>query len=401
MRVCMLLQKSVEHDSRVRREARALSEAGHRVEVVHTPPSLPGPALAEEPFALTTATIPRLRRLPLSVHRLAEAFNLVRLVRRGRPDAVHAHDVAMLVPAYIAARLARARLVYDSHELATGVPYRSRPWALLVVAIEHLIVPRCDAVITVSGGISDRLRERYSLASSPTVVRNLCDLPPPGAAAAPDLRRELGIGEAPLILHQGAVSCGRGCEILIRAMSGLDGAHLLFLGAEGPYAERLRALAASLGLSERVHFHPPVALASLLSYTAQADLGISLLEDTCENHRLTLPNKTFEYVAAGRPVMVSNLPALQRLVESYGIGWAVDPRDLCQVEVGLRAGLGADGVTRTRVKRAAEKLSWRREVRGLIDLYTGLDAEFPPPKDDRRVTAGHAPAYGAKISYKD
>src|SRR5215207_6095585 len=150
MRICMLLHKSVEHDGRVRREARALSEAGHRVEVVHLPPSLPGPTLAEEPFSLTPATLPRWRRLPFKLHRLAEAFNMARLARRAQPDAVHAHDVAMLVPAYIAARLSRAHLIYDSHELATGVPYRSRPWALLVVAIERLLVPRCDLVVTVS-----------------------------------------------------------------------------------------------------------------------------------------------------------------------------------------------------------------------------------------------------------
>jgi glycosyltransferase involved in cell wall biosynthesis len=370
MRVCMLLHKSVEHDGRVRREARALSEAGHRVEVIHLPPSLPGPTLAEEPFSLTPATVARWRRLPLELHRVAEACNMARLACRARPDAVHAHDVAMLVPGYIAAKLSRARLVYDSHELATGVPYRSRPWALLVAAIERLIVPRCEAVLTVSDGISERLRERYSLASSPTVVRNLCDLPPPGAVAAPDLRRELGIGDAPLVLHQGAVAADRGCETLARAIAEVDGAHLLFLGAEGPYADRLQALAVGLGLDGRVHFRPPVPLDSLLSCTVQADVGVSLLEGTCENHRLALPNKVFEYMAAGVPVLVSALPELERFLSEYPIGCAVDPSDPSAVSRALNEVMSVNGRAEsgTGLRRATAP-SWDREAVRLLSVY--------------------------------
>ena len=368
MRICMLLHKSVEHDGRVRREARALSEAGHRVEVVHLPPWLPGPALPEESFSVTPATLPRSRRLPLKLHRLAEAVNMARLARRSRPDAVHAHDVAMLIPAWIAAKLSRARLVYDSHELATGVPYRSRPWALLVIAIERLLVPRCDLVVTVSGGIADQLAERYSLRARPVVIRNVCDLPPPGAAPATDLRRELGIGETPLVLHQGAVAPHRGCETLVRATAELDDAHLLFLGAEGPFANRLQRLAVDLGLDDRVHFRPPVPLVSLLSYTAQANVGVSLLEATCENHRLALPNKVFEYMAAGVPVVVSALPELERFLSEHPIGCTVDPRNPSAVARALHRVLIANGRA-GRWPGRVQPLRWNEEAAGLLSVY--------------------------------
>ena len=53
---------------------------------------------------------------------------------------------------------------------------------------------------------------------------------------------------------------------------------------------------------------------------------MSLLEDDCENHRLALPNKVFEYIAAGVPVVVSDLPELRRLVEEHGVGWTADAR---------------------------------------------------------------------------
>ena len=324
----MLLHKTVEHDARVRREASALAEAGHEVVIVHLPRGAdPPPSAASEGYELRSGDpSPWSERLPGGARRALAAARIARVAAGVRPDVVHAHDAAMLAPGWLVARRTGAGLVYDSHELATGVPYHSRAWYRLVSTLERRIVPGCAAVITVSDGIAERLQQKYGLERRPTVVRNLPDLPPPGAGAE-DLRASLGVGAAPLVLHHGAAAQDRGGESLVRSLAQLDGAHLLFLGAEGGYADGLRALSAQLGLGQRVHFRAPVPLAELLSYSAQADVGVTLLEDTCENHRLALPNKAFEYVAAGIPVVASDLPELRRIVEDYGIGWTVDPAD--------------------------------------------------------------------------
>ena len=116
------------------------------------------------------------RRLPFHLYRLAFLAWFVGGVVRLRPDAVHAHDAAMLLPGVVGARVTGALLVYDSHELATSVPYRERAWAWFVATIERLAVPRCAAVITVSDGIAERLRLRYRLRRTPTVVRNVTAL---------------------------------------------------------------------------------------------------------------------------------------------------------------------------------------------------------------------------------
>ena len=120
----MLLHKSVEYDSRVRREARALAAAGHSVTVVELEPGRRA-ASSTASRASPPRPPPWVRRaLPFQLYRVVflGAF-LLRLLRL-RPDVVHAHDAAMLLPGLLGARLTRARLVYDSHELATGVPYR-------------------------------------------------------------------------------------------------------------------------------------------------------------------------------------------------------------------------------------------------------------------------------------
>ena len=376
----MLLHKTVEHDARVRREAGALAEAGHEVVIVHLPRGAdPPPSAASEGYELRSGDPPPWsERLPGGARRALAAARIARVAAGVRPDIVHAHDAAMLAPGWLVARRAGAGLVYDSHELATGVPYHSRAWYRLVSTLERRIVPGCAAVITVSDGIAERLQQKYGLKRRPTVVRNLPDLPPPGAGAE-DLRSSLGVGTAPLVLHHGAAAQDRGGESLIRSLAHLDGAHLLFLGAEGGYADDLRALSAQLGLGQRVHFRAPVPLAELLSYSAQADVGVTLLEDTCENHRLALPNKAFEYVAAGIPVVASDLPELGRLVDSYGIGWTVDPADPAAIAAGLGSAIesGEDPQLRERLDRAAEELTWDRERERLLALYAELGEGRP------------------------
>jgi glycosyltransferase involved in cell wall biosynthesis len=373
VKAAVLLHKTVVHDGRVLREAGALADAGHDVVVVHLPAGDEGEIAGG--FRLRSAVPPTwTRRLPRTLWRMVALGSIARGARAERPDVIHANDIATLIPGYLAARLSGARLVYDTHEYAVGVPYRKAVWAWLAATIERLLIRRCDAVITVSDGIAERLHARYRLADRPVVVRNVPDLPPPERGVAPDLREEMGVGRAPLVLHQGAVADGRGGANLVRAVARMDSAHLLFLGADGAFADGLRELGSGVGLDGRLHFHPPVALAGLLSYTAQADVGVSLLEDTCENHRLALPNKLFEYLAAGLPVVVSDLPELSRLVGERGVGWTTDPGDPADIARALELALEDrdDPALHERVRAAAAELNWPHERSRLTGLYERL-----------------------------
>ncbi len=389
MHIAMLLHKSVVFDSRVRREASALAAAGHRVTVLELAPvtgpegeTIRGVAWLEG-FERRSCLPPAWmrRRLPFHLYRVAFLAWFVWGVARLRPDAVHAHDAAMLLPGIVGARLTGAMLVYDSHELATAVPYRERAWAWFVAAIERLVVPRCAAVITVSDGIAERLQLRYSLRNEPTVVRNVTALRISGPGG---LRTRLGIDtRTPLILHQGAPAPDRGCEVLIAAVALLPGAHLAFLGNPEPgYAVALHREVAAHGVRDRVTLLPGVPLEALLANTAEADVGVTLLQDTCENHRLALPNKLFEYIAAGVPVVASDLPEVRRLVEEHGVGWCVAPGDPAALAGTLRRALEerADPTLRERLALVAAELSWPREQQRLVGLYARPAAASTSPQ---------------------
>jgi glycosyltransferase involved in cell wall biosynthesis len=355
MKVCMLLHKSAAHDSRVLREARALSAAGHEVSIVQLSPP---------------------RRLPRPVFwcwlSLAFVFQVVRL----RPDIVHAHDTATLPSALVGARIARARVVYDSHELSTGVPYRSRLGDALAVTVERHGLHRCAAVITVSDAIADVLRRRYSLRAQPTVVRNVPDLGRARPASGPSLRERAGAMGKPVVLYQGAASPFRGCENLVRALALVDQqTQLVFLGSsEARFTRKLRDLAQQEAVEGRVHFIASVPEEELISYAADADVGVWLLEDNCDNHRLTLPNKLFEYIASGLPVVAADLPAGGGLVRDRGVGWTVDAGDARSIADGLAGALAGrnDPALRARLRMAADDLQWSREQERLLGLYDSL-----------------------------
>ena len=372
----MLLHKSVEFDSRVRREASALAAAGHRVTVVELA-EVPAGGRTLDGFSrrscLPSAWVRR--RLPFALYRVVFAGALLRAAVATRPDVVHAHDAAMLMPGIAAARMTGARAVYDSHELATSVPYRERTWAWFVSAVERMVVPRCDAVITVSEGIARALQQRYQLPVTPTVVRNVTAL---GRNGAGGLRARIGLpADAPLVLYQGAPAPDRGCESLVAAVARTPGVSLVFLGdPESGYGRKLALLIYASGAADRVWMLPSVPLEDLLSHTAEADIGVTLLQDTCENHRLALPNKLFEYVAAGLPVIASRLPETERLVQAYGIGWCVAPGDVAALADAITAALAArnDAGLRDRLQRAARELSWDRERARLTALYDSLSA---------------------------
>jgi len=382
MRVAMLLHKSVKFDSRVRREASSLAAAGHHVFVLELA-EVSEPVL--EGFARRSCLPPaRLKRwLPFHLYRIAFLLYFVRGLARVRPDVVHAHDAAMLAPGLFGSWLTGARLIYDSHELATGVPYRERGWGWFVAMLEWIIVPRCDAVITVSDGIAQRLAQRYRLRRAPIVVRNVSALAPQGTDG---LRRRMGITEQePLVLHQGAPAPARGCDVLVDAVALLDGVRLVFLGDPEPgYGAELAAKVRERGIVDRVSILPSVPLDQLLACTAEADVGVTLLQDNCENHRLALPNKLFEYIAAGVPVVASALPETSRLIGDYGIGWVARPDDPAAVAQALTVALAHrdDPELGRRIARAAYELRWPREQQRLLDLYAAL---VPPRRAPRHA----------------
>ena len=247
-------------------------------------------------------------------------------VKAFQSKVYHASDLYTLPAMCRAASANSGALAYDARELYPHVASTAgRPWVSVAWrAVEHRHIRRANAVFTVGEAIADALRRSYRIAR-PIVLHNVPAYAEPVRSDA--LRTMAGAEEDTVILlHQGNIQKHRGCALLLDAMPGVRGAVLVFLGG-GPLKGKLQREAARRKLTDRVRFLDPVPPEKLLPLTAGADIGITLLEDTCRNHRLALPNKLFEYLMAGLPVLASSLPEIGGLVDRFEVGMTVDPAD--------------------------------------------------------------------------
>ena len=260
-------------------------------------------------------------RFFFAVHRIFRSAALQYSAR-----VFHASDLYCLRALRRAAHRCGARLVYDARELYTHVASTAgRPWVRTFWhQVERSAIGTADAVFTVSDSIAARLQQTYGIAR-PQVLHNVPPLQQPVPSG--ELRQWANADrDAVLVLHQGNIQKSRGCFPLLDAWRDVQGATLMFLGG-GPLKPALMEAAREHRLQQRVQFASPVPPDALLPVTADADLGIALLEDMCLNHRYALPNKLFEYLMAGVPVIASDLPEMRRVVKPFDVGTVVNPSD--------------------------------------------------------------------------
>ncbi len=236
-----------------------------------------------------------------------------------RADLFVANDLDTLLAVWLVSKVRRKPVIYDSHEYFTEVPELvNRPsiqriWKFL----ERNIQPKLKFVMTVNESIADIFKNEYN--NDVIVIKNLpvstTNEPVPGQLPT-------GFTDNPVLIYQGAVNIGRGLEELLLAMKQLPDFKLLIVGW-GDRLESLKKFVSEEGLMSRVHFTGRVPFESLAWYTSQANIGVSLEQDIGLSYRFSLPNKLFDYMHAGIPVIASDLPEIRKVVEDVGFGLLV------------------------------------------------------------------------------
>ena len=237
------------------------------------------------------------------------------------------------------------------------------------------------SVITVNDEIAAVIRRRYRPAEI-VVVHNCPDLwvPPP---SKPTLIREaaaIPLG-APIILYHGGLTGGRGIEQLMEALlvTGLEDIHLVLMGY-GDKRDEFRSTARSARWMNRIHVLDPVPPSVLLAWVASADVGAMPNPGMTRNDMLSSPNKLFECLAAGTPVIVNNFPTMRRIVvDDPGgpLGAVCDPSGVQSIADAILSVLSRDpadmDVLRTRCLRAAaERWNWDQESETLLAVYSRI-----------------------------
>ena len=370
---CLILTKVIvsvtndlSTDQRVDKVCNTLTNMGFAVTLVGR--KLPGSmVLNERPYATHRMRL-LFRKGPLFYAEFNIRLFLYQLFKSC--DLLVANDLDTLLSSYLTHWIKSIPLVYDSHEYYTETPELvNRPriqgiWEW----IEGLIFPKLKEVITVNESIARLYEEKYG--KKIKVVRNI---PRAYKETARKSRKGLGLPEDKnIVLMQGAgINVQRGAEEAIEAMRHIDNALLLIIGG-GDVLEQIRKQAADPALEGKVMFKPKMPYTQLMEHTRLADLGLTLDKDTNINYRFSLPNKLFDYIHAGIPVLASRLPEISRIVEGYNIGMITESHEPEEIARIIRLMLNDETARvawKENLAKAASELSWENEEKVLNTVY--------------------------------
>ena len=277
------------------------------------------------------------------------------------------NDLDTLTANFLISKLRKKILVYDSHEYFTEVPeliHRpkvQRIWEWL----ERKMVPKIEYAYTVCESVAKIYEKKYGTLFK--VVRNIpIALNNPGKKI---LHKEF---PEKMILYQGAINVGRGLEQAILSMKFIENAKL-FIAGDGDIKPRLIELVEKEKLQNKVKFTGRLPLDELTNLTLLADLGLSIEEDLGLNYRFALPNKLFDYIQAQVPVLVTNLPEMEAIVNHYQIGeitTSLKPKKLAEkIKTTLFNNKKRDE-WRNNLKVAARELTWEKEEKIIQEIFS-------------------------------
>jgi len=423
--VAMFVFNEVSHDRRVLKEADALQAAGWSVTIhgirqrrstspLHEPRSS-GVVIVRHPLSVLP-TVPPARSqawmlllAPIFALQFAAmsalAFLGIRAAKQVRSafalwawgakaahaainaEVLHAHDLSGGIPALFAADASQAVIVYDSHE----VFLESGHWAraprhlrrLLASQIERPLLRRAASLITVNPAVEAVLADRYEIPKRRAIVYN-CVEPIASTTRPRELREAIGVGdETPVALYHGGFSPVRGLRQIIDAAVDprLTKIHIAFLGY-GPMEAELRKLAARPDVAGRVHVLTAVSPEVLDRWVAGADVGLMPNQHETLNEYVSTPNKLFESIGVGTPVVSSDFPERRRIILEGPEGPLgalcnpADPTDIARAILEVIGGTTADREGyRARCRAAAlERWNWEVQAARLTEVYATLQA---------------------------
>lgn len=350
-------------DSRVNNLYSSLIECGYSVRITAFD-------LYTKNFKKVTGDIsifPLERKKPTSKFYFNFARTLCSQLRNGRADIYFAEDIYTLPFAAYYARKNKGKLIYNSRELYAflGGHAKKKHLSFLLRTIEKIFIKKCNLVLTTGELDTQFLEKMYSI-SNVITVRNIPAYSRPDNSI--DLRKELNIPEDKVILlYQGVLLKGRGIQKVFKALQRIDNAVFLILG-EGEQRAGFGKLAEELGVADKVIYYGMVPHSKLVNYSAAADAGIALIENISLSYYYALPNKLFEYIMAGVPVISSTLPQMKKIVDDYGVGITANAENEEDVYIAVRdfiADREAMKVYKENCLNAAKELNWQMEFEKL------------------------------------
>ena len=394
-RVCIHVLREGRSDYRLLRGATALVEAGFAVTVVDVETERTCPA--EEDLSgvrMEHMIVPgwhnsrRFEPWFFIVAIKTFILSILRLIRM-RADIYHACELTALPACYIVAHLLRKPLIFEIYDLqfpipTTGVAF----WRRVGAHLYDFLLPHCAAVIVTSPLHAREICNRYRIPAL-ALVRNI---PKYREVQKTDrLRQYLGLSpNTRIALYQGYIHSDRGLEVLVHVVPLLEKDNVIVIKGKGSDRARLEALIVAKGVADRIKVIPFVPYDEMLDWVASADIGLIVHPpDFSLNVQTLLPNKLFEYLIAGLPVLTSDIGAVVDIVQGYDVGQVVASVEPGAIGAAINAMLADDTalhrMSQNALVAARNEFNWEKESLQLIRLYE----DFVVRLKGKRNVVGH------------
>lgn len=380
MHICMLVKtESLIYDARVRKEAETLANVGHKVDIIvlkdpsaQSIKGIDGCKVYE--VHLWTRSLPQ-NALFLAIKYLEFIFKLILAGLKIKADIYHCHNLNTLLQGFIIARLIKRRLVYDAHELWAERPGAGRR---LMQWLEKFLLRRADASVAAERHRAEIMYEEYGATEMPVVIGNFPKfktLESRSSSLRDFVKAQCGRSEAMIVLEHGRLMSERSAGEIIEALRYLDEEIVLVLlgFVTEEFREVLQNEIKRYNLDNRVFFHKPVPHDEVFSLISSADICTVLYKNTGRNNYYCAPNRLFESLMAGVPVIASNFPGMRDVVEKNNVGACTNPENPKNISKTVRYVLNnRDLMSQNALKMAKLKYNWEKEAPKLLHIYNRL-----------------------------
>lgn len=289
-----------------------------------------------------------------------------------RVTVFHCHGLVCLPLGFLFKVLKGSRLIYDAHEMETDKPRMSSSQKYVMRKVEKFFIGYADSILVVNSAIRRCYEELYGEKVSQKLI-TLLNLPQkenlnfsPGDDFA--LRKPLGLGGASILyLYFGLFSKGRGIELLMETFSELSSDHHIVFVGYGALQNKIQEFSEKFS---NIHWRPPVSSSQMHSFCNEADVGLTIVDDKSLTYRYSTPNKFFQYLMAGLPVLISREIFLSEFVANSDCGWTVETNKEALKQIVATLGRHEIAKRSKKSKECGEVLVWENQEPLLLKAYT-------------------------------
>ena len=298
-----------------------------------------------------------LNMLELIVRMMLYSFKL-------KPNLIHCHDAFALIPGLILSLFNRSKLIYDAHEFESDKNGQNKLFALITIFIEKISWKKIDVIISVSKSILKKYTSLYGykknlLLENRPLISNKKN-------TINNIKNNLNIDSNKLLfIYVGNLCAGRGIDLSLEVFSKYrTNSYILFLG-DGILKDKVLSYSKKF---RNIIYHNNINHDKVVDFIRYADVGICFIENISKSDFLCLPNKIFEYAAAGLNILASDLPEISKFLEEYKAG-AVSKYSVKNFNEKVKF---FEENNLIKVENDCKSYSWQFKEKDLIKIYKEL-----------------------------